>query len=206
MKLSDTIQAILEDYPDQPVAIATLLDRTGAQGFGIISGLLTLPLLIPWPVPLAGFSTLLGSGTILMGLQLALGFRQPYLPKSLARLELSPTVSRRLLQNLWRILQPLERLAHRRLLRISHNPALRRLLGLCLFWNALLMALPLPIPLTNLLPAYTILVLSIGTLASDGFLILVGYGMTIATTLFFVSIASMIWVLLQQLNKLMLGH
>jgi hypothetical protein len=203
MKLSDTIQAILADYPNQPVAIATLLDRTGEQGFGIISGLMTLPLIIPLPVPLAGFSTLMGSGTILMGLQLALGFRQPYLPKSLARLELSPAVSQRLLKNLQRILHPVERLAYRRLLSVSGNPTLRRLLGLCLFWNALLLALPLPIPFTNVLPAYTILFLSIGTLESDGLLILVGYGMTIATTLFFASIASTILALLQHLGQLL---
>lgn len=57
------------------------------------------------------------------------------------------------------------------------------------------MSLPLPIPLTNLLPAYTILFLSIGLLESDGLFILFGYGMTTATTVFFISIAGAIWQL-----------
>jgi hypothetical protein len=64
-----------------------------------------------------------------------------------------------------------------------------------LAWDAFLMSLPLPIPLTNLLPAYTILFLAIGLLELDGLFILIGYGMTVATTIFFASIAGTIWQL-----------
>jgi hypothetical protein len=199
MRLSETIQILLQDYVDQPLSIATLLERTGKQGFGIISGLLTLPMLIPIPLPLPGFSTLFGAGIMLMGLQLALGFDQPRLSPFIARLQLSPTATRKLLKNLNRVLHPLERLAKPRLSTISRNWGWRRLVGVCLFWNAALMGLPLPIPLTNLLPAYTLLFLAIGSLELDGLLILIGYGMTVATTLFFASIASAIWALLLQI-------
>jgi hypothetical protein len=58
------------------------------------------------------------------------------------------------------------------------------------------MSLPLPIPFTNLLPAYTILFLAIGLLESDGLFILFGYAMTTATTIFFVSITGTIWQLI----------
>jgi hypothetical protein len=57
------------------------------------------------------------------------------------------------------------------------------------------MSLPLPIPLTNIIPAYTILFLAIGLLEFDGLFILIGYGMTMATTIFFASIAGTIWQL-----------
>jgi hypothetical protein len=57
------------------------------------------------------------------------------------------------------------------------------------------MSLPLPIPLTNLVPAYTILLLAIGLLEFDGLFILIGYGMTVTTTIFFASIAGTIWQL-----------
>jgi hypothetical protein len=199
MKLSENLQVLLEDYTDQPLSLGTLLKRTGEKGFGIISGLLTLPLMIPIPVPLAGFSTLLGAGTIFMGLQLALGFSQPSLPPAIAHLKLSPAISQRLLKNLKRVLRPVEGFAQTRLLRLSHHGLFRRLVGLCLTWNALLMALPLPIPFTNLLPAYTILVLSIGILESDGLFFLLGYGMTMVTTLFFAHIAHLIWALFHHL-------
>ncbi len=199
MKLSETIQSLLEEYANQTVELTTLLDRTGNQGFGIISALLTLPLLIPLPVPLPGVSAFFAAGTILMGLQMAMGWYRPHLPPPIAHLQLSPRMSQRLLKNLKRILQPIEQLARPRLLFVCQSRFSYRLVGLCLFWNALLMALPLPIPFTNLLPAYTILILAIGILETDGFLLLMGYGMTLATTLFFVSISSVLWTMFRHL-------
>jgi hypothetical protein len=204
MKPSETIQSLLEEYADRSIAIGTLLERTSNKGFCIISGLLTLPLLIPLPVPLPGLSALFGAGIVLMGLQMAWGLHQPRLPPPIARLQLSPAMSQSLLKNLNRILRPLERLARPRLLSVSRSWLSHRLVGLCLFWNALLMSLPLPIPFTNLLPAYTILVLAIGLLEADGFLLLMGYGMTLATTLFFASIGGVVWAILVRLGDQLL--
>ena len=200
MKLSDNIQSLLEEYQNQPLPLGKVLECTGEKGFGLISGLLTLPMLIPIPVPLAGFSTLVGAGIIFIGLQLALGARQPRLPSFIARLELSPAFSQALLSNLNRILHPLERLARTRLVVVSRHRLLRRFHGICLVWNAILLALPLPVPFTNLLPAYTILVFAIGLLESDGLLLLIGYGLTGATTTFFASIITGIVLLLMYLG------
>ncbi len=199
MKLSATLQHLLAEHYNKPLVLATLLQETGEQGFGIIIGLLTIPMIIPVPIPLAGFSTLVGGGIALMGFQLARGARQPYLPQCLARKELPPTMTRVLLKNLNRVLRPIERLAKTRLVSISHHPAHRRFLGLVLIWDAFLMGLPLPIPLTNILPGYAILLMAIGILEADGVLILVGYGLTGMTTIFFLSIGGVIWELLQQL-------
>ncbi len=199
MKFSQDIQALLEDYADQPLPIGALLARTGEHGFGMVSALLTLPFLSPIPIP--GISTLFGSGIILLGCQMALGSHQPWLPKRIASVELSPKVSAGLLKTISRILRPLERLIQPRLLGLIHNPLLRRLIGVCLAWSAILLALPIPpiIPFTNTFPAWTILVMAIGTIEFDGLLILVGYAMTVATTLYFVSIGTVIWALLVQL-------
>jgi hypothetical protein len=196
MKLSATLRHLLAEYADRALPLGTLIHRTGEQGFGMVSGILTFPLLIPIPIPLPGFSTIFGSGIILVGLQLAIGYSQPYLPQRLAKMELSPSVSKILLDNLQKILSPIERLARHRLSGISRHHIWQRFSGLCMAWNAALMALPLPIPLTNLLPAYSILVLAIGMLELDGLFILIGYGMTTATTIFFASIAGAIWTLI----------
>jgi hypothetical protein len=197
MKLSQALAELLVEYTDKPLRLSVLLAQLGNSGFGTIAGILTMPMLIPLPIPLAGFSALVGSGIILVGCQLALGYKKPYLPQRIARLELSPAASQKLLKNITRLLQPLERMSRRRLSRFSNHRWGCRIIGLCLAWDALLMSLPLPIPLTNLAPAYTILVLAIGLLESDGLFILVGYGMTTATTVFFASIAGTIWQLAQ---------
>jgi hypothetical protein len=196
MKLSATLHTLLAEYADRALPLGTLIQRTGEQGFGMVSGILTFPLLIPIPIPLPGFSTIFGSGIILLGLQLALGYSQPYLPHRLAQMELSPTASKILLDNLKRVLSPIERLARTRFSGISRHQMWQRCSGLCMAWNAALMALPLPIPFTNLLPAYSILFLAIGMLELDGLFILIGYGMTTATTAFFASIAGAIWKLI----------
>jgi hypothetical protein len=201
MKLSESIQNLLQDSSNRPIQLDQLFGQTGEQGFGMIAGLLTIPMLIPIPLPLAGFSTIFGAGIMLIGLQLALGYHQPHLPKWLAKIELSPKVSLLVLKNLQRLLHPIEQLAKPRLQRVSHNLYLRRFLGFCMSWNAFLMGLPLPIPFTNLLPAYSILFLTIGILELDGCLMLIGYGMTAATTALFISISSAIWQLLKKLTE-----
>jgi hypothetical protein len=195
MKLSQILSRLLVEYTDKPLPLSVLLKQVGNSGFGTIAGILTMPMLIPLPIPLAGFSALVGSGIILVGCQLALGYDLPYLPQRIARIELSPTASQKLLENINRLLQPLERMSRHRLSRFSNSWWGCRITGICLAWDALLMSLPLPIPLTNLLPAYTILFLAIGLLEFDGLFILIGYGMTMATTSFFASIAGTIWQL-----------
>jgi hypothetical protein len=195
MKLSQILSQLLVEYTDKPLPLSVLLKQVGNSGFGTIAGILTIPMLIPLPIPLAGFSALVGSGIILVGCQLVLGYSKPYLPQRIARIELSPAASQKLLKNINRLLQPLERMSRHRFSRFSNSWWGYRITGICLAWDALLMSLPLPIPLTNLLPAYTILFLAIGLLEFDGLFILIGYGMTVATTIFFASIAGTIWQL-----------
>jgi hypothetical protein len=195
MKLSQTLSQLLVEYADRPLPLHALLKQAGNNGFGTIAGMLTIPMLIPSPIPLPGFSALFGSGIIFVGCQLALGYDRPFLPQKIDRLELSPDVSQKLLKNIDRLLQPIERIARHRLSRFSGSWWGYRIIGVCLAWNALLMSLPLPIPFTNLLPAYTILFLAIGLLESDGLFILIGYAMTTATTIFFASITGAIWQL-----------
>ncbi len=195
MKLSQILSQLLVEYTDRPLPLAVVLKQLGNSGFGTISGMLTIPMLIPLPIPLPGFSALVGIGIILVGCQLALGYEKPYLPQRIARIELSPAASQKLLKNINRLLQPLERMSRNRFSKFSNSWWGCRISGGCLAWDALLMSLPLPIPLTNLAPAYTILFLAIGLLELDGLFILIGYGMTVATTIFFASIAGTIWQL-----------
>jgi hypothetical protein len=195
MKLSKILAQLLVEYTDKPLPLSVLLAQVGNSGFGTIAGILTIPMLIPLPIPLAGFSALVGSGIILVGCQLALGYEKPYLPQKIARIELSPAASQKLLKQIDRLLQPLEKMSRHRLSQFSNSWWGCRISGVCLAWDALLMSLPLPIPLTNLVPAYTLLFLAIGLLEFDGLFILIGYGMTVATTIFFASIAGTIWQL-----------
>ena len=98
MKLSQILSQLLVEYADRPLPLHALLKQAGNNGFGTIAGMLTIPMLIPIPIPLAGFSALMGSGIILVGCQLALGYDRPSLPQRIDRLELSPACVTKIIQ------------------------------------------------------------------------------------------------------------
>jgi hypothetical protein len=196
MKLSLTLKNLLEENGSEPLRLNAILEQTGEQGFGILCGLLIIPMLLPLP-PLAGLSAILSLIPFLLGLQMLLGFKKPVLPKRLVDMTLPDKVSKMMLSGLSKILTPLERLAQPRLKRISQQGVFQRLAGFCIMWNAILMGLPLPIPGTNWAPAYSILALVIGVLELDGLFMLLGYALTTATTVFFISLAGAIWLFFQ---------
>jgi hypothetical protein len=100
MKLSQLLIQLLAEYTDKPLPLSVVLEKVGNSGFGTITGILIIPMLIPLPIPLAGFSALVGSGIILVGCQLALGYDKPYLPQRIARIELSPAASQKILNQI----------------------------------------------------------------------------------------------------------
>jgi hypothetical protein len=57
--------------------------------------------------------------------------------------------------------------------------------GILLVSSAFLLMLPLPIPLTDTLPAYSIFLLSAGILESDGYFVIISYALIIITALYF---------------------
>lgn len=72
-----------------------------------------------------------------------------------------------------------------RFLVLSKGPAISRFnLSLMVFTSFLLM-LPLPVPLTDSLPGYSIFFLVLGILEHDGYFILAGYLLTSVTTIYF---------------------
>jgi hypothetical protein len=53
--------------------------------------------------------------------------------------------------------------------------------GILLVFGAAILMAPLPIPFSNVLPAYGILFIAFGTLQRDGWLVIAGYAMYIVT-------------------------
>ena len=82
------------------------------------------------------------------------------------------------------LFQRLERLIHPRLLPLTHGPTMGRLNGVLLGLSGILLMSPLPLPLSNTLPAYGVLFLAAGTLERDGYAILAGYVMVFLTLMY----------------------
>lgn len=166
--------------------LGAVLEAVGDRGYGILLILVTLPFLLPVSVP--GMSTPLGLVAAIVGGQLAAGL-QPWLPPVLLRRELPARFLTRVLAGASRVVNALEYVLRPRLAWLAESGLFRRFAALLLAVAGLLLALPLPIPLTNTLPAWTILLLAAGGLERDGLFLLAGCAAFALTAAFFVALA-----------------
>jgi hypothetical protein len=146
----------------------------GVSGLATTTLLLTLLSLIPLPGP---FGILFGSLLALIALQFMAGSRRLHLPSSVRRWTLPATTFPLLLSHGIPLIKRMEGwAAPRRMLPLSGRRA-RVLLGLPLLTMATVLALP--IPLGNLMPAASLIAISLGLIARDGVLVLLGLGTSV---------------------------
>ncbi len=188
LRFSQDIESLLKRISEQPLTLAAILSETSERGFSLVIGLLVLPFLFPVPPGLTGIP---GSGCILLGMQMALGRRSPWLPKKVARFQFPRAFAKQLLQNVKRVTRILEKITRPRLTRVAANPYIWRFNGLCITWLAILLIAP--IPFTNPLPTTGILLLVVAMLESDGLLMCVAYGLTLVITIACATIAYLLW-------------
>lgn len=188
LRFSQDIKLLLERLATQPLTIADIMAETSERGFCLVIALLVLPFLFPMPPGLTGP---LGSGCLLLAMQMAMGRRSPWLPKKIARFQFPRWFVLRLLQNLKKVTRVLEKIARPRLLKLAESPQIWRLNGACIAWLTVLLILPLPF--TNPIPTVGILLLAVATLEADGLLMCISYILTALITLFFGFIVYALW-------------
>jgi hypothetical protein len=172
--------------PAEGLTLRELLERLGERGLLIFCMILTVPFLLPVSIP---------GSSLPFGLIIALNaigiitHRPPWLPDRLMSRRLSAEHLGTVLEKGERVFKRLERLIHPRLLPITHGPTLGRFNGLLLAFSGILLMSPLPLPLSNTLPAYGALFLAAGTLERDGYAILAGYVMVLLTIIYIGGVA-----------------
>ncbi|MCE7698736.1 MAG: exopolysaccharide biosynthesis protein, partial [Methanobacterium paludis] len=108
----------------------------------------------------------------------------------------------RILNGMVRVLTTLEKFTKPRSMFLFSTPVMKYVNSLIIIICAFLLMLPLPVPLTDFLPAYGILFLAVGSLERDGYLIFAGYLLVIVTTIYF----SLIAILGLSGMKIILAH
>lgn len=181
LKFSHELESLLKKLADQPLTIRELLDGTSEKGLMLLSGLFAFPFLLPMP---PGMTTILGGSCFLLSLQLALGRKEPWLPKKLANFRFPKQLIYPLLRFLKKLSHWFEKITAPRLKIIAQNPYIWRINGFWIAWLAIL--LMLPIPFTNPLPTIGIVLLVIATIESDGLLMCVAYVWSIIVSLLFI--------------------
>jgi hypothetical protein len=84
-----------------------------------------------------------------------------------------------------KILRGFEYLLRPRVLWLTGSPTLLQIHAMPIVLCAVLLLLPLPIPFSNIIPAFSVLLISAGLLERDGLFILGGYVACIFAVIFF---------------------
>jgi hypothetical protein len=170
-KLSDVLRHIIESFHERPVTLREVIVLLQGRAYLLLMLLLSLPFLLPIPMP--GLSFLLGAVIAVIALRLTLG-QKPWLPDRLLDRELPPKFFPMLLAGASRVLRFLEVMLKPRQLWLTDSPLLVQLHAFIIFVAAFVLLLPLP-PGTNFPPALCIIIMAGGLLERDGRFILGGY-------------------------------
>lgn len=160
----------LEAAIDGPMTLGELTHRMRHAGFGLIVLFVCVPFL--QPLPLAGLSSVLGVFIALQGVQLLRGRTEPHLPGWLARRSLEAATLLLLLGAARRFFALADRLTRPRWRALAAN---ERAVGAAMALCGALLALPFPIPLSNMICASPAALLALALLEEDGLIALLGW-------------------------------
>jgi hypothetical protein len=170
-RLSAILTAIAKGQHRERISIADLLHALEHRAIGALMFIFAVPNAIPVP---PGVSAILGAPLIFLSFQLMVGQRA-WLPKLITDRSLSRVDFEKVVDKAAPWLAKAERLMRPRYQFLAKPPA-EYVVGLiCLILSIILF---LPIPLGNMLPAFTICVLALGVLERDG--LWIGFGVACA--------------------------
>lgn len=168
--LSEDLKSVLVHADGRAITIGEVVQVLGHRGMAVMLVILCIPFLVP--IPTMGLSAPAGAAVALYGLAVMLNVR-PWLPKFVARRELSHAALERIVGTGVRLAGRTEKLLRPRL-KFMTWPGINILIGVSLIFLGFFMALPLPIPGTNSAPAVGILLLLLGLVERDGLFVLAG--------------------------------
>ncbi len=170
-KLSVELQRyFFDEEPPNKVTLGDIIDLAGERIFGFLFVILSLPSALPVPAP--GYSIPFGILLLLLAVQLIIGSKTPWLPKSWLNNSISIEKVQGVLKKGIPWLQKIEVISRPRLSYICTSFVGRIIIGCAIALMAISMMIP--IPGTNTLPAIGIFVTGFGLLDDDGFISLGG--------------------------------
>lgn len=190
-RLSSSLRGMLGNSQTTSLTLDGLMEQTEGRGLYLVMILLSLPFLTPIPLP--GFSNVVGPVISLLAFRLA--FRlPPRLPKCIGTRQISRhRLHAFIAAGAW-ILQKLERLARPRFSGWLEWRAIRFFNALLLVLMGLLLALPIPpvLPFTNSLPCWAIIITALAMMEADGVLIFLGYAIGLGTLIYLTLFAGVV--------------
>ena len=152
------------------MTLGDLVNFLHERGFGILIFLFALPMAVPLPVP-PGINLLFATPLLFLTFQLIYGAKQPWLPKKIRSKHFSKTAFDKIIVQAEPWLNRLNWFIRPRLGFITQG-WISHLVGVFGFLFALCICIP--IPMTNTVPSFAILLMAVGLLMRDGLAIVAG--------------------------------
>jgi hypothetical protein len=198
--VSELLRALRVSMPAEGMTLRELLERLGERGLLILCIVLSVPFLLPVSIP--GTSIPFAALMALIGVGVAAG-RAPWMPRKLLDHRIAASRLGPMLDAGARTFARLEKIMHPRLLPLTHAGIMNRVNGALLVLSAICLMAPLPLPLSNTIPAYAIVLVAAGSLERDGIVILAGWVMVLLGPAYFVAVALLG---VEGLRSLVFGH
>jgi hypothetical protein len=173
----ETLHALVKD---KALTLAELKQALKGRGSAMLLILLALPFCF---VAIPGLSMPFGVAICLIGACLAIG-REPWLPRFIMHRRLSTARSDQLLTGAIKVARHLEKFVRPRFAFLHAGPGMLRLIGLGIVIASLGLMLPLPIPFSNSIPAWAVVLLAVGMMEKDGLCVLLGHLTAMGTWVF----------------------
>lgn len=186
--LQQSLTRAVDQIDGDTITLRRLLVLVGEHGLLFLCALLTIPFLIPVSIP--GVSTVFGAAIVLISIGITLN-RLPWLPSRIMDRELDAAKLTGILRRGIGIVARIEAYIRPRLQGLTEGAVMGRINGLALVFGGILLMAPLGlVPFSNTLPAFAILLLAVGMSQRDGLVVLAGYGMLVATVVYFAALAA----------------
>lgn len=180
--LADAFRNLLDQADGKDPTLETIIHTLSGRGFAALLILFSFPFCLPVTIP--GFSTPFGLANAYIGLRLAFG-RYTWLPQWIMQKKISYKALKKAAAIAISTTNKLRYFVSSRLVWLVQNPKLRILHGLVIAFLSLLLALPLPIPFSNMLAAFPLVFFGFAFLEDDGLLLIFAYLLTILCIVFF---------------------
>lgn len=187
--LEDTFILLGSKAQKGTLTLERILKILSGKGRYFLVLLLSLPFCLPLQIP--GLSTPFGLAIAFLGVRIAFG-KNIWLPHKVLEKKISATHMKKMAKKgLW-IVKKIKPFIHPRLESLCYNRVLHILNGVVILMLGVILALPIPIPLTNLIAAWSLFFMCIGLLEDDGVWVIVGYVASLITLGFIISLGFLI--------------
>ncbi len=183
--LEEAIVFLQKKAKTAPISLQEVLFHLSGKGRVLMLILLSLPFCQPLQIP--GISIFFGLAIAFIGLRMAFG-KNIWLPKRVLEKKIRYRTFKKITDKTLWLLKKMKRFIHPRLPWLCHSKFMHITNGLVICILGLLLALPLPVPFTNLSAAWSIFLMSVGTIEDDGLFIIFAYIMCLVTFAIFTSI------------------